>query len=101
MSQTTKIVHRDFYDVPRMLILNHRSLKLLFDCKFDDSLDAYPSTYKVYVLPQEIDEHSLQSWDALPEEVAKYLGDIPVDQVIFDASRRAEIDTQIIDNLLG
>src|SRR5258708_28013239 len=86
MSHKTRIVYREFYDVPRMLILTHRGQKLLLDCKFDESLDEYPAVYKVYALPLEIDENALQSWDALPQNAMKYLGDIPVEKVMFDPS---------------
>jgi hypothetical protein len=96
-----RITYREFYDLPRMVTMTHRGLKLLLDCKFDESLDEYPASYRVYVLPQEIDEHALHSWEALPEKARKYLGDIPVDQLIFDPSKRAEIDTDVIDSFLG
>jgi hypothetical protein len=84
-----------------MLILTHRGQKLLLDCKFDESLDEYPAVYKVYALPLEIDENALQSWDALPQNVMKYLGDIPVEQVMFDPSKRKEVDTTTLDAFLG
>lgn len=101
MNHKTKIAYREFYDVPRMIIVTHRGLKLLLDSKFDESLDDYPAEYRVYVLPQEIDELSLDSWETLPRRATKYLGDIPIAEVIFDPSKRAEIDTDVIDSLLG
>jgi hypothetical protein len=101
VSQRAKIVYREFYDVPRMLVLSHRGLKILLDCKFDESLDEYAPTYKVYLLPKEIDEHALQSWEALPGKATKFLGSVPVDQVNFDSSKRAEIETAVIDRLLA
>jgi len=101
VNHKTRIVYREFYDVPRMLILTHRGVKLLLDCKFDESLDEYPSAYRVYVLPEGIDEVALKAWEALPGMATRYLGEIPVDQIIFDASKRAEIDTAVIDTLLS
>lgn len=100
MNHKARFAYREFYDVPRMMILTHRGLKLLLDCKFDESLDEYPTAYKVYILPKEIDEHALRSWEALPGKATNYLGDIPAEQVIFDASKRVEIDTGVIDGLL-
>jgi hypothetical protein len=96
----TRITYREFYDVPRMLIVTHRGLKLLLDCKFDETLDEYPAAYQVYVLPQETDERAVGSWEALPEKATKHLGEIPVEQIIFDSSKKAEIDTDAIDRLL-
>ena len=100
MTDRVKIAYRDFYDVPRMLIVSRRGLKLLLDSPFDDSLDKYSPTYKVYVLPTEVDEHTLKSWEALPQMAMKSLGEIPVNQVAFDATKRAEVDTGVIDSLL-
>jgi len=37
MADRVKIVYREFYDVPRMLIVSRRGLKLLLDSPFDDS----------------------------------------------------------------
>jgi|SRR6185437_11089222 len=101
MSQKARFTYREFYDVPRMIVVARRGLKLLLDCKFDKVLDEYPATYRVYVLPEQIDESNLQSWEGLPEMATKYLGDLPVDQVVFDASNRLEIDTDVIDSFLG
>jgi hypothetical protein len=101
VSQKAKIVYREFYDVPRILVLSHRGLKILLDCKFDESLDEYAPTYRVYVLPNEIDERALQSWETLPGMAIKFLGSVPVDHVNFDSSKRAEIETAVIDSLLG
>lgn len=100
MADRVKIVYREFYDVPRMLIVSRRGLKLLLDSPFDESLDEYSPTYRVYVLPKEVDEHTLKSWEALPQMATKSLGEIPVDQVVFDASKRAEVDAGVIDRLL-
>jgi hypothetical protein len=100
MADRVKIVYREFYDVPRMLIVSRRGLKLLLDSPFDDSRDNYSPTYKVYVLPKEIDEHTLRSWESLPQMATKSLGEIRVDQVVFDVTKRAEVDAAVIDSLL-
>jgi hypothetical protein len=100
MADRVKIVYREFYDVPRMLIVSRRGLKLLLDSPFDDSLDEYSPTYRVYVFPNEVDEHTLKSWEALPQMATKSLGEIPVTQVVFDATKRAEVDAGVIDSLL-
>jgi|HubBroStandDraft_4_1064222.scaffolds.fasta_scaffold71575_2 hypothetical protein len=100
MADRVKIVYREFYDVPRMLIMSRRGLKLLLDSAFDESLDDYSPTYKVYVLPKEIDERTLRSWESLPQMATKSLGEIRVDQVVFDVTKRAEVDAGVIDSLL-
>ena len=100
MNHKARISYREFYDVPRMVILTHRGIKLLLDCKFDESLDEYPSAYRVYILPEGLDEMSLVSWNTLPQRATTYVGDIPIADITFDPSKRAEIDTDVIDSLL-
>jgi hypothetical protein len=94
------IIYREFYDVPRVIVLTHRSRKLLLWCRFDKALDEYPAVYQVYDLPMEIDERAPTSWEDFPQKATKYLGQIPVDQLVFDTSKKAEIETDVIDSLL-
>jgi len=101
MNQMAKFSYRDFYDVPRMIVLNHNGRKILLDCKFDDVLEEYPPTYKVYILPQGINEFGETSWESMPARAIKYVGEIEVKQLIFDHSKRAALDTGIIDELLS
>jgi hypothetical protein len=101
MSEMTKFTYRDFYDVPRMIILNHKEQKILLDCKFDDSLDDYPTTYKVYILPQDINEINEISWEDMTARAVRRVGEIPVKQLVFDHTKRAALDVSVIDDLLG
>lgn len=36
------ITYRDYYDVPRMLVVRFEGQAYLFDCPFDVALDEYP-----------------------------------------------------------
>jgi hypothetical protein len=101
MEQRTKFTYREFYDLPRMVIFNHRGLKLLLDCKFDDALDEYPSAYKVYILPPEINEGDEISWESMPSKAVKYVGEIPVNHIVFDETKRKDLETRIIDSLIN
>jgi hypothetical protein len=100
MNKRAKFTYRDFYDVPRIIVLTHREQKLLLDCKFDDSLDDYPATYKLYILNPQVDEDSQTSWASMPSRAVRYVGEIPVSQVVFDHTKRAELETSVIDRLL-
>ncbi len=100
MSGWTRITYRDFYDIPRMFIIRHRGMQLLFDCEFDDSVDDYPDTYKIYVLPNISDDALQSSWEYLPDKATCFLGILPVTGVVFDPSLRREVETKMIDNLL-
>lgn len=93
------ISYRDFYDVPRIFIATHDGKLYLFDCPFDDELDDYLDSYRVYQLPA-ISEDELQgSWERLPERAVSLLGEIPVAAVQFDTTKRNSINTALLDEL--
>jgi hypothetical protein len=47
------MTYRDFFDVPRALILEHAGAVYFFDCPFDHSADEYPGFYRVYEMAEE------------------------------------------------
>jgi hypothetical protein len=99
MSDKLGIQYRDFYDVPRIFVVNHRGKVYLFDCPFDQDLDEYPEIYKVFVLPSDSYSNLSGSWDELASRASAYLGEVPVKSVQFDPTRRREIDADVIDEL--
>jgi|HubBroStandDraft_2_1064218.scaffolds.fasta_scaffold00704_21 hypothetical protein len=100
MNKMAKFSYRDFYDVPRMMILNHNGRKILLDCEFLDSEDEYSSMYKVYILPPDIDEDREESWESMPARSIRYIGEIPVQRFVFDRTKRAALDMCVIADLL-
>lgn len=40
----------EFWDVPRIFVVEHEGQLWLFDCPFSDELDDYPDEYAVYLL---------------------------------------------------
>ena len=96
----TKFSYRSFYDVPRMIILNFRGQKLLLDCTFDDSLDDYRPTYRVYILPSDIHETRESSWESLPAKALRCVGEIAVKDITFDRTKRSALDTSALEGLL-
>ena len=42
--------YRDFYDVPRIFVIDVDGRIILFDCQFVDELDEYSDEYKIYEL---------------------------------------------------
>lgn|SRR5438046_1164081 len=99
MSDRLTIQYRDFYDVPRIFLVNHRGTLYLFDCPFDQDLDEYPDIYRVFVLPSDPCSDLSGSWDDLASRATAYLGEVPVKSVQFDSTRRREIETDVIDEL--
>lgn len=100
MSPQTPITYRDFYDLPRIFLVTHEGLRFLFDCKFDDDFDDYPDFYKVFLMPPLQARDLNGSWDQLSASATKYLGDVSVNAVKFDSTRRKSIDVQVIRDLL-
>jgi hypothetical protein len=96
----SRIRYRGFHDVPRIFIVSHQGQSYLFSSPFDDELDDYPDAYRVYLLPQLTDEQLDTDWEKLHSKSLRLLGDVPVREVEFDATRRREVNTAIIDNLL-
>ena len=100
MSEKTSIVYREFYDVPRMIVLRREGSLILLESVFDTETDDYSDRYKVFLLPN-ISEDELQgSWEGLSSKASKSLGEILVRVVEFDRTLRKEIDTGLINELL-
>lgn len=89
------IQYRDFYDIPRAFVAEREGHQYLFDCRFDERIDDYPNSYRVYrlapILPEAL---TSASWEPL-EADATFLGDIPIDVVLFDPSKRKAVDDSV------
>ena len=101
MPSTAPFIYREFYDVPRFLVVTHRGQQFLFESAFDDDLDEYPDVYQVFLL-RDVSENELQgSWVFLSEKAQACLGAVPVKDVVFDETGRREIKTDVLDRLLA
>jgi hypothetical protein len=99
MSNRVAIKYMGFWDVPRIFIARHRGQTFLFDCAFDEELDDYPDSFKVYLLP-DIQDHELpRDWTTLPGKAVRYLGEVPLKRVLFDPTKRQSIDSTILDEI--
>lgn len=100
MSKQADIEYRDFYDVPRIFLVSHGESQFLFECRFDNNLDDYADAYKVFLMPPRQHLDLAGSWEHLSESATKFLGELPVEAIRFDETRRNTIDTQVIEELL-
>lgn len=101
MNPNASIQYRDFYDVPRIFLVKHEGRLFLFDCPFDDELDEYSDSYRVYAMPP-LSEADLEgSWENLPHLATGLLGTRPVNRVKFDSTKREAIDPAVIAELLA
>jgi hypothetical protein len=99
MSAAAAIVYRDFWDVPRIFIASHNDKQYLFDCKFDETAEDYPNVYQVYLLRDLAQDELNGSWASMSERAQHHLGEVLVESVIFDASKRRTIDARIFEEI--
>ena len=86
------IEYRDFWDVPRIFFVRKNGVLLLFDCEFNDQKEDYSDEYKVYIMPE---LPAGESWKGIFERATEYLGNVPVDKVNFDETRRKFIQDDL------
>ena len=101
MSEHVPITYRGFWDVPRVFLAHHQGQTFLFDCAFDEQLDDYPDTYKVFFLPDLREDELPKDWTTLRHRALSYVGDLPVSQVLFDPTKRKTIDSRLLDGILS
>lgn len=100
MGWTPILEYRDFYDVPRMILVRAGDRWILLDCPFDDDADDYSLTYKVYELASDPREAESADWRPLTAS-GRFLNEVPVDAVEFDETRRAAFRSQHFAAIIG
>jgi hypothetical protein len=89
-TEFARIVYRDFYDVPRVLIVMIGRKRLLLESVFDEKADDYSESYQVYRLEDDF-EPPVGSWEMLAGQAIGHIGAIPVRAVEFDSTLRQSI----------
>lgn len=92
------IRYRDFYDVPRAVVVEFRGDLYLFDCLFDHDADDYEPSYSVYRLPPEIGDIDAISWTDLGHR-GERIGSVDVPGVEFDTTRREALNAGVFEEL--
>jgi hypothetical protein len=102
MTKMTSFQYVEFYDVPRCIALRYRDTLFLLQSAFDEKLDDYPSSYSIYTLPDSVKDSLLRgSWEFLSTTEMNCIGQIRIDQVVFDPSKRKELDASILDSFVA
>jgi hypothetical protein len=97
-----KILYSGFWDVPLAFVTWHKGRQFLFlRGEFDEAIDDYPNTYKVYALPSIPDEDALKSWKRIEILGKGFLGEIPIKEIEFGHMNRFWIDAKVIDTYFG
>ena len=99
MKRWAAIQYREFYDIPRIFLADDGKQIFLFDCQFDVKKDDYPETYKVYSMTRLSEEDIKGSWESLPSKAERFLGEVRTLEVEFDATRRREVNLEILDKI--
>lgn len=101
LCEMTSFSYGGFHDVPRCLVLSYRGKRFLLQSAFDEDLGEYPADYSVYVVPESGDDsRPACSPDFLNETPVSCIGQIPIDQVTFDSTRRKELDASILNRFV-
>ena len=101
MNSWAPIKYMGYWDVPLVFVFRHHGELFLFECEFDNEREDYAESYKVYTLP-ELDSDALpEDWTTLRFHATRYLGEVPVEKVRFDPTRRHEVETAVLDELLA
>jgi hypothetical protein len=101
MPKMTPFQYGNFYDVPRCISLHFMGRRFLLQCAFDDDLDEYLSDYSIYIVPEATDEsRPICHPDFLSNTPMACIGHIPIHQIQFDPTKRAELDASILDSFL-
>ena len=105
-------IYRDFYDIPRAIVLRYLGALLFLDDSFDDELDDYHNEFRVYLLPDSIEPSLMTSseadraagrvapsWKELTG-LGRLLGTMPRSSLVFDQTLRRELDGTQLDSFL-
>jgi hypothetical protein len=94
------IKYRDFYDIPRMFVVENCGKVFLFDCAFDVQVDDYPTKYVIYQLRADSIEsvNVNDDWRALPEQGTR-VSTVDLEELKFDPTKRQFVDGSIFGHL--
>jgi hypothetical protein len=91
------IKYRDFYDIPRLFLVETNALCVLFDGRFDPAIDDYSPVYEVHLLPMPTASELAGDWNDLIARSHRCVGTVRTSEVEFDSTRRQFINASILD----
>lgn len=91
--------YRDFWDFPKIFLVSFNGSLFLFDCKFSNDTEDFENKYQVFIMPELSENEINGSWYGLSDKSVKYLGEVPINQVQFDETRKKFINGEIITGL--
>lgn len=91
------IEYREFHDVPRLIRLAYGKYLYFLDCPFDDAADDYPLVFAVY-RHDAIAVAADSDWGKYLAPSAR-LGEVRVEDVKFDETRRKFVSSEFLSRL--
>ena len=82
----------EYWDYPRVLLVEFDGALHLLDSPFDEVADDYPQTYTIKVLTA---TPASDTWLGLGDEVYP-VGSLPITTALFDATRRRQIRVDLV-----
>jgi len=95
------ITYFEFYDVPRLFVVEWQERFIVFDCPFDEDLDDYPAQYTVYSALKRPQVRIDRAWIRDLPIRNRPDGQVPVGSIIFDESRRKTMRDDVLWMLYG
>lgn len=93
------ITYRDFWDFPRMFVVERHGELFLFSAAFLPERDDFASDFSVFRLRNEARPRvSRPSWEGLAEH-GELVGVVSIGNVQFDPSKRLWVSDRIFDHL--
>lgn len=97
MAEMTPFRYVEFYDVPRLILVNYRDRHFLLSSWFEEKTDDYRDQYAVYALSEpDLIAFREMGWKFVENHALTHLGDLPVSAVRFDSTRRRKLDASIL-----
>jgi hypothetical protein len=101
MSPLVPIEYSGFYDVPRGIIVEYRGQTFLLLSLFDEQRDEYPDAYTVYLLPRGTKAQlASAAWEVVAKAHGRLVGQLPIEAVAFDPTKRKTMDSSVLDPFL-
>ena len=93
-------IYREFWDVPRCIVVEWNSETYYVYCPFEEDVDDYSDNYTICLLSEDGKERLQMSWVGL-ESYGQPVGRVSVSAVEFDLSRRKYLRSEALETLFS
>src|SRR5690242_20366093 len=87
--------YRDFWDFPRIFLVDYNDSLILFDCKLNEETEEYEDKFQIFLMPKLTEQELNGSWNLFSGKAIKFLGEISINAISFDESKREFIEDDV------